>query len=160
MKAGDILIGSSITKGCIGLKLITSTAIPTAKKAWQNAKLTCYFATPVYLGKHTYLVTGTNPLAAIFGTEATLRCIETGTGKELWKKGKVGKYHASLLRTGDDKLLMLEEKGRLVLFAADPKGYRELASSKVCGKTWAHPAISDGRLYIRDNKELICVDLP
>jgi outer membrane protein assembly factor BamB len=35
-----------------------------------------------------------------------------------------------------------------------------LARSKVCGPTWAHPALSDGRVYLRDDKELICVEVP
>ena len=77
----------------------------------------------------------------------------------LWSRDKVGAYHASLLRTGDDKLLLLEEAGDLVLVQPDTKEYRELARSKICGNTWAHPALADGRLYIRDAKELICVEL-
>jgi hypothetical protein len=71
----------------------------------------------------------------------------------------VGKYHASLLRTGDQKLLMLEETGNLVLLDPDPKEYRELARAKICGETWAHPALANGRLYVRDANELLCVQL-
>ena len=37
-------------------------------------------------------------------------------------------------------------------FDPDAKEYRELARSKVCGQTWAHPALSDGRLYLRDER--------
>jgi hypothetical protein len=85
--------------------------------------------------------------------------VETRTGKELWKKDNVGTYHASLLRTGDDKLLLMEEAGDLVLLEPSPKEYRELARAHVCGNTWAHPALADGRLYIRDGKELVCVQL-
>jgi hypothetical protein len=54
---------------------------------------------------------------------------------------------------------MLEEAGNLVLFEPDPKEYRELARSKICGNTWAHPALANGRLYVRDAKELICVQV-
>ena len=66
---------------------------------------------------------------------------------------------ASLMRTANNKILMLEEDGDLVLLDPDPKQYRELARAKICGSTWAHPAIADGRLYIRDAQELICVEL-
>jgi len=65
-----------------------------------------------------------------------------------------------LLRTGDDKLLLVEEKGDLVLIDANRKEYRELSRSNICGNTWAHPALANGRLYIRDAKELICVEMP
>jgi len=103
------------------------------------------------------VVTGSNPLARKH--EATLNCVEAATGKVLWSKTPVGEYHASLLRTGDDKLLFLDDSGNLMLLEPNAKEYRELCRSKVCGKTWAHPALTDGRLYIRDEKELICLQL-
>jgi outer membrane protein assembly factor BamB len=156
---GDMLFAGSITVGGVGLRLENTDGKPGVKQAWKNPVLTCYFSTPVAVGKdHLYAVTSTKTGA--FSFMATLRCLEAGTGKELWKQDKVGDYHASLLRTGDDKLLLVEEKGDLVLLEPNPKEYRELARSKICGKTWAHPAVANGRLYIRDAKELICVELP
>jgi outer membrane protein assembly factor BamB len=120
--------------------------------------LTCYFSTPVAVGSdQIYMVTGQFGLLA---ATSTLRCVETKTGKELWKKEKIGKYHAALLRMGDDKLLMLDDFGNLTLIDPDPKEYKELSRGKVCGPTWAHPALSDGRVYLRDEKELICVEVP
>jgi outer membrane protein assembly factor BamB len=155
---GDVLFASSITFGSVGLRLEVLDGKPSAKEIWKNEGLTCYFATPVAVGKdHLYVVSGTKPPA--FASQAMLHCIEAQTGKELWRKSNVGKYHATLLRTGDDKLLMLEEAGNLVLLDPNPKEYRELARSKVCGETWAHPALADGRIYVRDNKELICLEL-
>jgi outer membrane protein assembly factor BamB len=158
VKGGDVLVASSITFGSIGLQPETKDEKPAAKQLWKNEQLTCYFSTPVAVGPdHLYMVTGAKPLT--FKTEATLHCIETKTGKELWQKPKVGQYHASLLRTGDDKLLMLEDSGSLVLLDPNPKEYRELARAVVSGPTWAHPALADGRLYVRDEKELICLEL-
>jgi outer membrane protein assembly factor BamB len=158
VRTGDLLLASTITAGSVGLRLGTKDGKPTAEKEWKKDELTCYFATPVAVGKeHVYMVTGTKPPA--FEVEATLRCVEAATGNELWKKSKVGKYHASLLRTGDDKLLMLDDAGNLMLLDPNAKEYRELARAKVCGDTWAHPALSDGRLYVRDGQKLICVQL-
>ena len=54
---------------------------------------------------------------------------------------------------------MLDDNGFLTLFEADAKEFKELARSKVCGQTWAHPALVDGHLYLRDNSDLICVPL-
>jgi outer membrane protein assembly factor BamB len=158
VRSGDLLLAGTITVGSVGLRLGTKGDKPDAQKAWANPNLTCYFSTPVPVGKeHTYLATGVMPPS--LKREATLRCIETATGKELWQKPKVGTYHASLLRTGNDKLLMLEDVGNLVLFDPDPKEYRELARAKVCGDTWAHPALADGRLYVRDGEKLYCLQL-
>jgi outer membrane protein assembly factor BamB len=158
VRSGDLLLAGTISLGSVGLRLETKGDKPAAEKVWANGDLTCYFSTPVPVGKeHTYLVTGTKPPA--LNPEATLRCVETATGKELWKKPKVGRYHASLLRTGDDKLLLLDDGGHLILLEPDPKEYRELARSKVCGETWAHPALADGRLYVRDMDKLYCLQL-
>jgi outer membrane protein assembly factor BamB len=160
VKVGDLLIASSVTLGSIGLKLTTVDGKPAVEQAWKNPQLPCYFSTPVAVGKdHVYMVTGS--LAAIMRRQpqADLCCVETATGKLLWKKEKVGKYHAALLRTGDNKLLMSCDSGDLVLIDPDAKEYRELARSKVCGETWAHPALADGRLYVRDDKELICLKM-
>jgi outer membrane protein assembly factor BamB len=163
VRAGDLLIASSITVGSVGVNMETKDGKPSVEQKWKNADLTCYFSTPVAVGDHLYMVVGVNPLTINplkkVKTSASLRCIDSRTGKELWKKPDVGTYHATLLRTGDNKLLMLEEAGDLVLVDPNPEEYRELARSKICGDTWVHPALADGRLYVRDNKELVCVQL-
>jgi outer membrane protein assembly factor BamB len=157
VRVGELIVGSSITVGSVGLRLKGEGEKPQVSEVWKKPELTCYFSTPVAVGKdHLYLVTGSLPPAS----KATLRCVEAATGKELWQRPGVGTYHAALLRTGDGKLLMLEEKGDLVLLEPSPKEYRELARAHVCGQTWAHPALADGRLYVRDGKELICLELP
>jgi len=66
---------------------------------------------------------------------------------------------AYMLLERDGKLLMLEDSGNLVLLDPGPKEYKELARSKVCGATWAHPALAGGKLYLRDAKEVICLQL-
>jgi outer membrane protein assembly factor BamB len=160
IRGGDMLLASSITYGSVGLKLETQDGKPAVKQVWKNDALTSYFSTPVPVGKeHVYIVTGTTP-SPFSKPSADLHCIETATGKELWKKANIGQYHASLMRTGDDKLLLLTDGGALALLEPDPKGYHELARSKVSGpQTWAHPALADGRLYVRDMTELICLQL-
>jgi outer membrane protein assembly factor BamB len=149
---GDTLFGSSITAGGIALKLDGQNA---PAKLWAKPALNCYFSTPVSIGKdHLYLVTG-----SLLTKRAALRCVDVKSGDILWTRDKVGAYHASLVRTGDDKLLLIEEAGNMALLDPNPKEYRELARTKVCGETWAHPAIANGRLYIRDKKDLVCVEL-
>jgi outer membrane protein assembly factor BamB len=159
VRVGDYLLASAITIGSAGLRLGTKEGKPDVREVWKNEALTSYFTTPIPVGReHVYLVSATKPPALV--NTAQLHCIEVRTGQDLWQKPRrVGKYHATLLRTGDEKLLMLEEAGDLVLVDPDPKGYRELARSKVCGETWAHPALADGRLYVRDDKEIVCLEL-
>ncbi|MFL5341121.1 MAG: PQQ-binding-like beta-propeller repeat protein [Gemmataceae bacterium] len=153
VKVGDLLIGSSVTLGSVALKLSETDGKPGVIPLWKKPELSCYFSTPVPVGKYLYMITG----ALSMKPTITLRCVETTTGKTLWSKPNIGKYHAALLRTGNDKLLMLDDAGYLTLLDANPDSYKELARSKVCGETWAHPALANGHLYLRDNKELICL---
>jgi hypothetical protein len=56
-------------------------------------------------------------------------------------------------------LLVLTYDGQLVLIAANPEQYTELGRLQVCGKTWSYPAYADGKLYVRDGRELQCLEL-
>jgi hypothetical protein len=88
-----------------------------------------------------------------------ISCLEAKTGKELWKREKVGYFHAGLIRTGDGKLLVLNDSGLLTMLEVDDKGAREVARAKVCGGTLISPARSAGRFYVRDDKEVIRLQL-
>ena len=158
VKVGNTVIGSSVTAGSLA---VTFAANPTPGKIttemlWKDDKLTCYFSTPVAVGDYLYMVNG---VASLTNASITLRCVETKTGKVMWEKPKIGKYHAALIRTGNGKLLMLDDNGFLILLDPNEKEYKELARAKVCGPTWAHPALVGNKVYLRDEKELICVDL-
>jgi outer membrane protein assembly factor BamB len=159
LKTGDLLLAGSITLGSIGVRLEEKGGETKAREAWKNEALTCYFSSPVAIDEeHVFLITNSNPLR-FEKPVATLRCIESKTGKEKWNKPAVGKYHAAMIRTGDGKVLFLDDASNLILIDPNPKEYRELARSKLCGETWAHPALADGKLYVRDEKELMCVQL-
>jgi outer membrane protein assembly factor BamB len=158
--SGDLLLLSSISRGSAGVKLSTADGKPAANEVWKQRELSSYFSTPMPVGAdHFYMVAARLNIFNLDASEADLRCVEAKTGKSAWTKKKVGRFHAALLRTGDDKLLMLEDGGDLVLIDPSPKEYKELARAKVCGPTWAHPALAGGMLYLRDDKEVICVRL-
>ena len=148
------IVASSVTAGSVAVD--PPAAGGTPKTLWKAPQLTCYFSTPVQVGKYLYMVNGA---ATLLSPSITLRCIEAESGKVVWEKPGIGKYHAAIVRTGNDKLLMLDDAGRLTLLDPSPDGYKELAKSKVCGPTWAHPAVADGRLFLRDEKHLIALKL-
>jgi outer membrane protein assembly factor BamB len=151
VKLGDSILASAIT---IGSALITPEG-KDVKEVWKNPTLNSYFTTPVPVGKdHVFMVTGD-----LFKKQASLRCVNLANGKADWSKEKVGTFAAALLKTGDERILMLTDAGQLVLLAGEPKAYQELARSKVCGQVWAPPALSNGKLFVRDDKELICLQM-
>jgi hypothetical protein len=91
------------------------------------------------------------------GPRAELRCLDLRARKVLWTEPSFG--YATLILVGD-KVLILKTDGTLVLAAANPNKYQELARTQVCDNiTRALPALSEGLLYVRDTKVLKCVDL-
>ena len=68
-----------------------------------------------------------------------------------------------MLKTADDKLLLLSDlRPTWCCSSRTTKEYKELARSKVAKgeQIWAHPALADGKVYFRDDKSLICLQMP
>jgi outer membrane protein assembly factor BamB len=152
---GDRLVASTQAHGAVAVHVGKMDDKQNAAPAWQNQEMKSYFPSGVAAGDLLFLVTNViEPLPA-----TAITCLNAQTGKDLWKKEKVGYFHAGLIRTGDGKLLVLNDSGLLTLLEVDAKGWRELARAKVCGGTLINPALADGRLYARDDKELICIQL-
>jgi outer membrane protein assembly factor BamB len=150
---GDKIVASTQAHGAVAVKIGKKDDKLNAEAAWQNKEMASYFSSGVADGNLLFLVTNSTE-----GLPATaITCVDAPSGKELWKKEKVGYYHAGLIRTGDGKLLVLNDAGLLTLLEVDAKGAKELARAKVCGGTLVNPVLADGRLYVRDGKQIVCL---
>lgn len=88
--------------------------------------------------------------------DSTFKAIEAANGKERWKQRGFG--HGSLILAGGH-LIVLSDRGKLALVQATPEEYRELGNAQVIeGKCWTSPSLADGRLYVRNEEELIAYD--
>lgn len=88
----------------------------------------------------------------------SLRCIEADTGKVLWSEERLGA--GSLILVGD-QLLVLTEKGELLLAPAERRGFRPTARAQVLGfGTRAFPAYAQGLCFARDSRKLVALHLP
>src|SRR6202453_3207590 len=81
-----------------------------------------------------------------------LTCIDLKTGERKWKGGRYGEGQILLLENSG-MLLILSEKGKVALVAAEPAAYREVASFQALeGKAWNHPVVVGDRLYVRNSQ--------
>ena len=79
------------------------------------------------------------------------------TGEQKWVKRRFGK--GSLIYA-DGHFIVLSERGKLILVEANQNEYVKKGSVQVFkGKTWTAPTLSDGKLFLRNQKELVCLDL-
>jgi outer membrane protein assembly factor BamB len=96
----------------------------------------------------------------VYGFDASIFCcIDLETGKPRWKGGRYGKGQALLL-ADQALLLVISEEGVAVLLAANRDRHEELGRFQaINGKTWNHPVIARGRLYVRNGEEMACYEL-
>jgi len=80
-------------------------------------------------------------------------CINLETGKVQWRSKPFGKY-ASLVASGD-KILALDEKGTLMMLRANPERFELIDERKVGDDTWAHLAVTEDRVFVRDLGKLV-----
>ena len=149
----DLVLVASHQIGLVATRLKQEGAGVTAGEAWVNPAMKINFSSPVAVGDHFYGL----------GPAKNFVCLDLANGQLAWEQPgatqtSADKAEAAFLVLGKN-ILTLTDNGELILFAADPTGYKELGRTQVCGNTWANPAYAAGRLYLRDAKELLCVEL-
>lgn len=141
---------SSSSVGLTKFSVIKDSGGFKVEPAWKNDKIKVTLATPVLVGGHLYgLGTG--------GSKTEFICVDFKTGEQKWNQPGFGDY-AAVIAAGD-KLLVQDMTGTLLLLKANPEKFEELGRAQVCGNTWSHPAIADGKIYQRDKKQLFALEL-
>jgi outer membrane protein assembly factor BamB len=118
---------------------------------WANDdSLSLHFSSPVYHDGHLYGFHGRQE------ETPELRCVEWKTGKVIWSREGFG---CGSLLLADGQLIVMSERGDLVLVESTPKEFREKARASVLtGVVRAQMALANGKLYARDGKQLVCWD--
>jgi len=107
-------------------------------QVWRN-KVQGYMSSPVVVDGHVYLHLRNQRFA----------CIDLSSGKERWITQPFGKYWSLVVANG--RILALDELGELFLIRATPEKFDLIGQHKVSeNPTWAHVAVADGQLFIRE----------
>lgn len=78
-----------------------------------------------------------------------LTCLDPENGKSKWTSTPFGKYWS--MAANGNQILALDQRGELKLFRASPDEFKPLSSRKVSNtSTWAHIAVSDDQLFVRE----------
>jgi outer membrane protein assembly factor BamB len=120
---------------------------------WDGRRLSLLMSTPLYRNGHAYGL----------DRRDGLKCIELKTGKVKWEGEHVtpkGRNPQATLVWVGDRVLILNASGELILAELSPDGYRQISKATVLeGGTWANPAYADQCVFVRNDKEIICVPL-
>lgn len=102
-----------------------------------------------------------------------LMAIEYPSGKRLWQTSTpIGERRASsgtafIVRQAD-RYWLFNERGEIIIANLSPQGYKEIDRRQVIQPTntafgrdvvWCMPAFANRRMYVRNDKQCICVDL-
>jgi outer membrane protein assembly factor BamB len=114
--------------------------------AWVNKKASAFVPTPLaYQG-----------LLYIPGAKGFVTCLEARTGKEVYKERLGGQFEASPIG-GAGRVYLASKEGVVTVLRAGPS-FEVLASNTMGEMLVASPAPADGRIYLRGEKHLYCIE--
>jgi outer membrane protein assembly factor BamB len=143
-----ILIGTAGGQGTRRIDIAKTGEGWTVDQQWTTKRYKPYFNDSIYFDGHCYGFDGDR-----------LVCIDTATGDTVWKGDRCG---GQVLFLPDMKmLLVLTEAGEVMLVEAAPDDVNVVAQFQALeGKTWNHPVIAHGKLFVRNSAEMACFELP
>ncbi len=134
-------------------------------QVWKGLGLEMHWSTPILNNGFLYAFSGRNE------PDARLRCVEFATGTVKWERDESFAKHSQeqppafgrgSFVLADGKLFALGEGGLLGIFRPNPDRCEEVSRWQVPSlkqPCWAGPVLSNGRLYLRGEDRLVCVDL-
>lgn len=144
----DFLLGTGFGFGTQRVQVRRNGDAWTAKEVWTTRAIKPYYNDLVVHQGHLY------------GFDHNiLTCVNLADGKTKWRARGYGNGQVLLL-ADQDLLLVLAESGEVALVNANPDGHNERARFQAIeGKTWNHPVIAHGKLFVRNGQEVACYEL-
>jgi len=148
-----LFVSAGYGTGCALYKITDNNDTFKSEQIWFNKELKNKFTSSVL---HKGYIYGLDDAGG--ENAAYLTCLEAKTGKLIWR-GKENYGHGQLL-LADGHLIIQCEDGSLALAKASPDSHQMISrQSALNGKTWNNPTLAGGRLYLRNDRELICYDV-
>ena len=148
VKDNFVFLSSDYGTGSALLELEPSGGGVTATEVYFTQEMRNHHSSSILVGEHLYGF-----------SSAILTALRFADGVTAWKDRSVGK---GSLVFADGHLYLFSENGVVGLAEATPAGYREKGrfSIQQAGlPTWAHPVISGGHLFIRDQDTIYAYDV-
>src|SRR5262249_16061418 len=117
------------------------------KLVWENKNIRSHFGSCVFWQGHIYGV-----------DDNQLRCLVFDSGEVKWTDKVSGKGSLVL---ADGKLIVLSERGQLLLAQASPAGFKLVGRAQALGgKCWTTPVLANGKIYCRNAAgNVVCLEV-
>ena len=136
---GSAFVASSYGSGCALMRF----EFEPVREVWRRKDFESHFNSAILHEGYLYGVHGEA------GKPAAFKCLEWKTGEVKWSEPGLGMGGCTL---AEGKLIILSEKGELLIVPASPSGFKPLARAQVLGgKCWTVPVLCQGRIYCRNS---------
>lgn len=145
-----LFISSGYDGGSRVIKLTRAGEKTTVAELWAHRLMRVHFTNAIRVGDVVYGSSGD------FGP-APFTALDIKTGKVLWRHRSFPR--ASFLMA-DNRFIILDEDGQLLLATATPEGLTVTSKAELLSNhSWTVPSLAGTRLYLRDRKNIMAVDL-
>ena len=149
VSGGKVFISSGYRVGCA----LIDISGEGPKVLWRNKNMSNHCNSCVLYKGYIYGFNGN------VGGRGRLTCLDPKTGKVKWSERGMG---TGSVMIADGKLIVMGERGDLVVAEASPAKFKALArAAKVLGGIcWTTPVLSNGRIYCRNSRgDVVCLDV-
>lgn len=149
---GNLLfLSSEYDGGAKVIELKRAGQSVTAKELWSTPRLRLHHGNAMRIGDTLYFSSGGK------GSQAILSAVDVRSGKIHWQERSISK---ATFVWADQKLITLDQDGVLMLAKPSPQGFQVVSSAALLTKlAWTPPVLVGTRLYLRDRRTLMSVDL-
>ena len=150
--AGNLLfISAEYNAGAKVVELRRSGNQTTAKELWNSNRFRLHHGNAMRIGDTVYFTSGGK------GSQPFLTAVDIRTGDLRWQERSISK---ATFVWADQKLITLDQDGTLMIAHPSPEGFKISAKAPVLSKlAWTPPTLVGTRLYVRDRREMVALDL-
>ncbi len=149
---GNLLfVSSEYDAGSKVVELKRNGQQTTATELWSSPRLRLHHGNAMRIGDTIYFSSGGK------GSQAILSAVDARTGKIHWQQRSIQK---ATFVWADHKLITLDQDGNLMIAHPSTEGFKISAQAPLLTNlSWTPPVLVGTRLYIRDRKNMMAVDL-
>src|SRR5574340_216656 len=148
----DLLIFSGLRNGIMGVRVSKRGSAFAAETVWNNREISLYMSSPVVIGHVVFGLTNRN--------SGQFFALDPRNGKVLWTSDGRQGDNAAIIGAGS-RLLLLTTDATLIVANQSARAYEPLRKYSVASSpTWAHPALLNNGILIKDATTLGLWELP
>ena len=146
-----LFVSSEYNAGSKVIELKRNGLQTIATELWSSNRLRLHHGNAMRIGDAIYFSSGGK------GSQAILSAVDARSGRIHWQERSIEK---ATFVWADQKLITLDQAGALMIAYPSPQGFKIAAKAPLLTElSWTPPVLVGTRLYLRDRRTMMAVDL-